>query len=394
MRTTPILLALATAVVAAACSGTSDELDPPDPGNPSGPGAVDSPDLSPTPTETEAEPEDFTVLGERQFEYSEALRTATLKLLRRLPTLEEIKTVQSGGKTAYENRLDEMMEEPRFAARMVKWWQDVMRQGGGGNDDRNTAPMFAAQLIVQERDFTELLTASADNCVRYDAGANTFDATTCNSGAPGEAGVLTNPGVMRQYYGPMAFRRVRWVQEIFACNAFPAEQGKAEPRGNGTYYAAWPWESISNTPVDFLNADAAICANCHQTINHLAPLFANFGENGMWNNNIAVKTNIDGELVDSQRSHWLPDTEKTAWRFGVEAADLPALGQAMAKDPAVHSCIVARSWNFVMSKEDIVSDGANVHADVIKPFLQEFTARKNLKEVLRQMFKSEDFTKF
>ncbi|EYF08848.1 Hypothetical protein CAP_2709 [Chondromyces apiculatus DSM 436] len=357
-------------------------------------GSVDDPNKPVNPDDVEPEEEEFTVLGERQIEYPEALRTASLKLLRRLPTLAEIKEVETGGKEAYEAAIDDMLQDPLFAARMVKWWQDIMRQGGGNGDDRNTAPTFAAQLIVEDRPFTDVLTATANNCPTYNEGMNTFQAGTCNSGAPAEAGVLTNPGVMRQFYGPMAFRRVRWVQEIFACKAFPAETGKAENRGNGTYYAAWPWESISADPVNFLDTQAAICANCHQTSNHLAPLFANFGEDGMWQNMPAVKTNVNGELVDSQRTHWLPDSEQTAWRFGKPAADLPALGAVMAEDAEVHRCMVSRAWNFTMSKEDIVSDAANIDGAVIKPFIDMFSANRNLKEVLRAMLKSEDFVKY
>ena len=53
---------------------------------------------------------------------------------------------------------------------------------------------------------------------------------TAPAASPASAGVLTDPAVMRQFYSNMAFRRVRWVQETFACTKFPAEVS-TEPTG-------------------------------------------------------------------------------------------------------------------------------------------------------------------
>ena len=83
-----------------------------------------------------------------------------------------------------------------------------------------------------------------------------------------QAGVLTNPGVMRQFYGNMAFRRTRWIQEVFACSQYPAEYTETgTDMGAGKYTSPWPFESIANEPIDFLDTSAVICANCHTTMN-------------------------------------------------------------------------------------------------------------------------------
>ncbi|HSN97907.1 MAG TPA: DUF1549 domain-containing protein [Candidatus Nanopelagicales bacterium] len=400
-----ILLALAAASAIAACTGSappedldsessSSNPDNPDPTPegevPSNPAQPEDPDEQPIPEEA------FDILEERVVDYNEALRTASLKLMRQLPNLDDIKAVEAGGQAEYEARVDEMLESPEFAARMVSWWMDIMRQGGNAGDDRNAAPAFAAQLIVEGRPFMEVLTADSNNCATFDAAAGTFAAATCNGGAPVQAGVLTNPGVMRQFYGQLAFRRVRWVQEIFACKAFPAEAtDTAQTVGeDGKYFGPWPFDSISNTPTDFLYPVGNACANCHQTLNHMAPLFGKFNADGMWMaNGYGVNTVVGADEVPSELSHWLPEGEQTAWRFGKPAADLPALGALMAEDPIVHSCVVSRAWNFVMSKEDIVSDGANVAPEVLEPFVLQFQTGYNLKETLRAMFKSDDYIK-
>lgn len=388
MRVKTTLLVITTAAVAAAWAGCleSPGLPPAEPE--AGPGGLHDPDDDPVPKSA------YDILNARVVDYNEALRTASLKLLRRLPTMAEITAVEAGGKSAYEARLDEMLATADFSRRMIRWWQDILRQGGDPGDDRNAAPALAAMLIVQGRPFLEVLTA-ADNCAAYDEATDSFVAAPCNSGAPAEAGVLTNPGVMRQFYGNMAFRRVRWVQETFACQAFPAEQGDTPSKvgESGVFHGPWPFASISGDPVNFLSTESTICANCHQTLNHLAPLFGHFGADGQWQPELAVVTSVDGVQTPSVREHWLPPGEQTAWRFGIPVASLPELGQAMAADPAVQSCVVARAWNFVMSKEDIVSDGAIVPPEVIQPFVERFQVDQDLKETLRAMFKGDDFIK-
>jgi hypothetical protein len=334
-------------------------------------------------------------------DYNEALRTASLKLVRQLPTLAQIKSVAGAKdqKAAYEEELDKMLEDPRFQERMIKWWKDVMRLGGGANGkapSRETAPTFAARIVAEGRPFSELFTASSNNCPTYDNTARAFVDGDCKSGAPAEAGILTDPGVMYQFYGSMAFRRVRFVQETFVCTKFPAEySGTPVRKGSADYISPWPFESIANAPIDFQDTKSVICANCHTTINHLAPLFGNFDENGAFQNKISVTTPLAPNAVPTEISHWLQPGETTFWRMTSPAADLPALGAAIAKDPDVGECAVARMWNFTMSKEDIISDLATVPAAVLKPYLAEFEGNgQNLKKTLRAMLTSDDFTHF
>jgi hypothetical protein len=341
------------------------------------------------------------LLDARPKDYNEALRTASLKLLRQLPTLAQIKAIASAKdqKAAYEAAIDAMLADPRFQERMIKWWKDVMRLGGGANGkapSRDTAPTFAARVMAEGLPFSTLFTASSNNCPTYDTDNHAFVDGDCKSGAPAEAGVLTNPGVMYQFYGSMAFRRVRWVQEIFVCTKFPAEySGTPVHKGSADYTSPWPFESVATAPIDFQDTKSVICANCHTTINHVAPLFANFDENGAYQGKISVKTPTAPDAVPTEMSHWLQPGETTWWRMKTAAPDLTALGAAIAKDPDVSECAVSRMWNFAMSKEDIVSDLATVPAAVLKPYLAEFQGDgQNLKKTLRAMLTSDDFTSF
>jgi hypothetical protein len=349
----------------------------------------------------EFSPDAEQALVQRKVDYNEALRTASLKLVRALPTLKQIKHVAEADdkRAAYEEELDALFADTRFQERMIKWWQDTMRLGGGGGNgkpSRNTAPVFAARVVAEEQPFSELFTAPNNTCPTYDNGAHQFNDGDCDNGVPAVSGVLTDPGVMYQFYGNMAFRRVRWVQEIFVCTKFPIEYAETPVHmGSADYTSPWPFESVAKAPIDFQDTSSVICANCHATINHIAPLFANFDMNGQWKNSIQVMTPTAPDPVKTELSHWLKEGETTHWRQGQEVNDLVELGQAIAADPDVAECAVARAYNFAFSKEDIVTDLATVPPSVLEKYVTEFQENgQNLKKTMRAIFASDDFVRY
>jgi hypothetical protein len=167
--------------------------------------------------------------------------------------------------------------------------------------------------------------------------------------------------------------------------------------GNGVYTSPWPFDSISGgamANINFQDTSSVICANCHTSINHIAPLFANFDMNGMYQSTIQVMTPIKGN-PNTKPTDWLPMGEQTSWRLGTAVSDTNQLGQAMAKDPAVQSCMVMRVYNWAMSKDDPVTDLAVVPDQVLQPYVQVFTSNgTKFKPTIRAAFVSDDFVKF
>jgi hypothetical protein len=374
------------------------------PGGPGGPGAA-----APTPEETIQK-----ILDARKVDYGEALRTASLKLRNRLPDLAEIKQVgdatsDAAKKTAYEKLVDDMIASPDFARTMIKYWKDTFKtaQVGDiqGNVNRDGAPLFAAEVTVEARSFTELFTATTNTCPTFDGGTAAFTAASCakaDGAVDGPTvGILTDPGLMSQFFSNMAFRRVRFIQETFACSKFPAEfSANPVPMGSGVYTGVMPFTSITGSQnttspkVDFQDTKAVICANCHINLNHIAPLFLNWDANGALKNGSQVKVPIPSN-PNAARADYLPASESFAWRNGKPVTDIAGLGKAMADDPDVASCAVNRIWDYAMSRGDIVADAAPVPKAVTQPYVDKFVAGgMKLKETIRDVFKSEDFTKF
>ena len=409
---------LAAFGLAVALSGCGSSEDPnsvnnggTDPGNPGNPGYVPPGGTATTPATPEEQVRQ--ILDARKADYSEALRTASLKLRDSLPSLAEIKTIEAatdeaGKKAAYEKLVDDMLVSPEFTLAMVKFWKDTFRTGQVGAlqmgaANRDTAATFAAQVVVEGRNYNELFTQTTNTCPTYDPVAKTFTPAACAAGAVAgpTAGVLTDPGLLSQYFANMAFRRVRFIQETFACSKFPAEYSATpKPLGNGTFTGAFPYESITgkvNTPtakIDFQDTSAVICANCHVNLNRMAPMFTNFDDKGFLQAASQVEVPIPGN-PKAARIDYLPTAEGYAWRAGKAVTDIPSLGAAIAADPEVSRCAVNRVWNYAMSRGDIVNDLATIPNAVTQPYVDAFGAGgQKLKETIRGIFKSEDFVKF
>lgn len=339
-------------------------------------------------------------------DYEHALRAASIKLTGNLPTLAEIKQVRDSGdqKGEYEKLIETYMKRPTFATQVRDFFRDTFKMGGqrqinGQNVDMDLAPTYAAMLLVKEQPFNNIVTGASDTCQTLDTGSGEFKATACpNKDA---VGVLTDAGVQAQFFSAMAFRRVRFVQETFLCRKFPAESnGTPQKRTGGTYASPWAWESITgkankkDARIDFLDDKSIICANCHSTMNHIAPLFARFSMTGAPSQNIQVKVPIPmdptAELVD-----WLPASEKTAYRNGQPAADLKQLGAAIAADPEFARCMVTRVWNWALSRPDVVDDEATLTPELAQELASQLTSSNwNLRSLTQKVYTSDAFVRF
>jgi hypothetical protein len=406
-------LGIAFALAVAACgSGDSNQLDNTTGGSdPNAPGSVDPTPGGSTPTgsagSTGSAATPTPILDTRVIDYGEALRIASLKLTGDLPTLDQINAIggaadQATAKAIYEKDIDSMMADPRFTGMMIQWWRDTLKTGGPstgkGMPSFDTAATFAAEVVVNDRPYSDIFTASTNTCPTYDSTMNAFTDTPC-AGTQPTAGVLTDPGIQAQYFSNMAMRRVRFVQETFVCSKAPAEfTTTPKPMGAGSYTSPWPFDSITGgttAKINFQDTSAIICANCHTTINHQAPLFGHFDASGNYDaTKFFVQVPIPGTPF-AQLSDWLPATEGFAWRNGVPVTDIPTLGAAIAKDPTVATCAVNRLWNWAMSRGDVVNDLATVPTDVTQPLVQSFTSNgMKVKATIAAIYKGDDFVKF
>ena len=348
-----------------------------------------------------------TILANRVTDYNAALKIAALRLTGDLPSMTEINTVASATgdaqRTAYETLIRDYMGRPQFANQMFLFWRDTFKTGGmtaAFDPVNDTAAAFAAEMAVNNDSYMNLLTKASANCPTFAPATGTFTDAECTNGGP-KAGVLTNPGLMKQFFSNLAMRRVRFVQETFDCLRFPVEISTTatDVGGSAPYVGLWPFNSIgspqnSGGRVNFQDVSAAICANCHQTLNHIAPLLAYYDATGTYKTTIQVPVPLPMNPL-AQMNDWLPTTETTAWRYQKPAADIPELGQQMAADPGIAQCGVTRFWLFAMGKEDPVEQLVSVPPSTIKAQLDAFTQNGfKVKDLLFTIFTADAFIKF
>ncbi len=366
-----------------------------------------------------------TELDERVVNYGEALRTASLKLTGAQPALDDILAIRDAAddaarKVLYESMVDGMLETSGFTRQMIALWRNILRMRlnlvGGATVSHDTAPTFAARLMVSGADFSTLFTATSSTCPTYNEKADTFTDAECNNGVT-PSGILTNPGIYEVYRGNLALRSVRYFHETFLCRS--ALEPRAEPTATSSTVGACgqaqspgydsPWDEDSITgrcnstrtgesmwAVEFHEPTGnGACGNCHGTFNHRAPLFARFDDSGQYSpSQFEVFMAIDGE-PRALATDFLPAGESPAYKSGSPATTIGELGTLMANDPEVHSCLVKRMWNFAMSHGDIVTDGAAVPDSVVADLVIDFQNDGfNLKNVLRAVFKHDDFVRF
>ncbi|HEX7838628.1 MAG TPA: DUF1549 domain-containing protein [Kofleriaceae bacterium] len=341
-------------------------------------------------------------LAERVLDYSAALRVAALRLTGELPTLAELKQVgdapgDAARKAAYEAQIDRYLGSPKFARQMFRFWQDTLKLGDDPALD--SAPAFVTRLVIDDRSFLEALTAGSGTCTSFDPATGQFTPADCTN-VPVTVGLLTHPGMNKQFFSNFGFRRVRWVQETFACTAFPAEIAPAATSVGGAapYTGTFPFTSIAGAAsggrVDFRSTQSVICANCHSNINHIAPLFAHFDKDGAYHDALVVPTPL-ADAPPAVSRDYLPPGEPLAWRRGIEVADMTALGVAMAADPEVSACVIARLWNWALGKPDIVDSSTRVPAATIEQEVAAFEANGyRIRGALRDIFTSDDFVRF
>jgi hypothetical protein len=348
-----------------------------------------------------------TILANRMLDYNAALKIAALRLTGSLPSMTEINEVASttgdAQKAAYENRIKEYMTRPAFANQMFLFWRNTLKTGGATaafDPVNDTAAAFAAEIAFTNGSYMDMFTKASANCTTFAPATGTFTDAECTNGGP-KAGLLTNPGLMKQFFSNLAMRRVRFLQETFDCLRFPVEISATptDVHGAAPYIGVWPFNSIgspqnSGGRVNFQDVSAAICANCHQTLNHIAPLLSYYDATGAYKTTIQVPVPLPNNPI-AQMTDWLPNTETTAWRYGKPAADIPALGQQMAADPSVGQCGVSRFWLFAMGKEDIVDQLVSVPPATIQTEYDAFTQNGfKVRDLLFSIFTADAFIKF
>ena len=291
------------------------------------------------------------------------------------------------------------MGRPEFAKQMFAFWRDTFKMGETAMLD--TAPAFAAQSVGQQRLVHGHVHGELGQLPDVRRDDRHVHVGRVRERRP-EGRLLTNPGVhgalLRQLrVPPLALRPgdLRLHEVPGGSRTTPQDVGGAAP-----YTGVWPFNSIASPTngggrINFQDTSAVICANCHSTLNHLDAAVRELRRPGR----LPARRSRSRRRSTARRSRSSPTTCRLARpRRGASAspaADLPALGQAMAADPDVAECGVARMWNWALGKTDIVDTLQEVPTDTIQAQIDAFTASGfKMKDLIYAVYTSDDFVKF
>src|SRR5262249_55113781 len=152
--------------------------------------------------------------------------------------------------TSYAAFVDTLLADTRFARQMLSFFQDEFKAGGPATGtgttalpSMDTAPTFAAELVVKDMDLRGLFTATTNTCPTLATATGVFTDAACTvANGLATTGVLTDPGIQATNFSNMAMRRVRWTQETFLCTKFPAEfSSNPVAMGSGQYVSPYPF---------------------------------------------------------------------------------------------------------------------------------------------------------
>ncbi len=225
--------------------------------------------------------------------------------------------------------------------------------------------------------------------------------------------MLSDPGLRSASYANLAFWRVRFFTEAFNCQDQPIEYADEESYvdlDGKTYTGPWTRESVGAPEncgtdggcaeseqgrINFLDYSGVVCANCHGSSNHRAPLFAKFDENGQYQADIAVGVPIDGNSAAERRDWLSPGYRQTAYKFGQEVNSLAEFCAALKADDDIIACLTMRGWNFAFSKGDAVGDLADVPPSVLDPVIEHFVqSGYDFRSTLKFVFTHDDFVRY
>ena len=208
--------------------------------------------------------------------------------------------------TTYAAQVDTYLADPRFARQMLSYFQDAFKMGGpavtttgSAHPSFDTAPTYATELVVNDQPITNLFTGTTNTCPTL----NTHDGRVHRRRAARPPTASRRPACsptracMSKFYSNMAMRRARWIAGDLPLHRASRPSISATPvaMGNGQYVSPCPFTSITGgadptvAPINFQDTSAVMCANCHTTINHIAPLFAQFDAQGAFQTTIQVE---------------------------------------------------------------------------------------------------------
>jgi len=269
--------------------------------------------------------------------YTRALRRASLKLVGRDPSAEELTSIQND-KAKYSEVIQSYLDSEDFLRQMKIFFQGNFEMKGMENGVNLDEPTnLALHLIKSDRDFREILTSK-------DCYSNDLKPIPCSSFSSLKdqeeqaSGALTTQAFLKKWSSPFNFRRTSKAFQLFTCGQYPdATDRGLEPA------------QISSRVKEFnCTTCAPACYTCHRSMNSSAALFYSYDRNGKFNRSpsSAVATRTDTGQI-STLSDVLADNVTPEYH-GEKLEALKDYGHQLSRSRKFRDCLTQRMVSLML----------------------------------------------
>lgn len=289
-----------------------------------------------------------------------SIRSASLLLVRRLPTNEEFEQASSGSE-GYQTVIRKYLNSNAFLNTMRVYLNQSFGFSGTVDLNNNTIDANEPQnliLYIIKNDLSYKTALTADYCVGNNlekkARCPTFQNSVRNLQNYG-AGVVTTQAWLALKKTAYNFRLVSETHRHFSCEEYPDSVAP----GMAVSQIAGSHKTFNQT-----SGQTPTCYSCHKTMNPRATVFYNFNVNGIFSSNRSGTTMRDnGDL--SQISD-LMEGNATPTYFDEEAGTPAEIntsrdyGEVITKSSRFEVCTVQRFFNYTFNRDllDPLPEGA------------------------------------
>jgi hypothetical protein len=288
---------------------------------------------------------------------SKAIRAASLKLVNRPPTSDEL-TKARQGLAQYNSVIDSYLEAPEFYTQLKRYFQDSFEMAGVVDNINHDEPAnLAVYLVKNNIDYREVITA--DYCVD-----NNLNKIACSSFSknPADAnnqaaGAITTQAFLKKWASAFNFFRTREIMQNFACKNYPNENEagmKAEEIAGSAEVATFN-----------LTSGSPACYNCHKSMNPVASLFFSFDRKGFFNaipnDNRAANEKILRVTTQVAKVEDLLVNNVKPEFHGEEITSIRDYASKLSNNQIFRDCVAQRFSQFILN---------NSHLERIPPELE------------------------
>ncbi|WP_132322306.1 c-type cytochrome [Pseudobacteriovorax antillogorgiicola] len=245
--------------------------------------------------------------------------------------------------------LDRWLTSNQFLESVRQYTEKLLKASGTSDDIDFSLPSNLAVAIVKaQKPYEEILTSQ-------DCYNRSGEKTSCDSGSPQEAGVLTTRAFLSVNKGPFNLSRAGNMLESFACKHYPLDEDlepKLEQASMIPIFAKTFGEGFGN---------GTNCYSCHSQFGKHTQLFVKYDSNGYYQGDASGIQDPSPEVTSGHSpngtfvSHF-KDSSRAASEssefFGQSVENISDAAKVLVADPSFMTCTVSNVLGYYLRLKD------------------------------------------